>query len=72
MNDNNNKQTTRTGISFTGALTLIFITLKLTHVIDWSWVWVLTPIWITLALVAVILLVAFILYVVREDEHNNE
>lgn len=72
MNNNNNKQATRTGISFTGALTLIFITLKLTDVIDWSWVWVLAPLWIPLALVAVILLVAFILYVVREDEHNNE
>lgn len=72
MNNNNNKQATRTGISFTGALTLIFITLKLTNVIDWSWVWVLAPMWIPLALVAVILLVAFILYVVREDEHNNE
>lgn len=71
-NNNNNKQATRTGISFTGALTLIFITLKLTHVIDWSWAWVLAPMWIPLALVAVILLVAFILYVVREDEHNNE
>lgn len=71
MNNNNNKQATRTGISFTGALTLIFITLKLTDVIDWSWVWVLAPLWIPLALVAVILLVAFILYVVREDEHNN-
>lgn len=72
MNNNNNKQATRTGVSFTGALTLIFITLKLTHVIDWSWVWILAPLWIPLALVAVILLVAFILYVVREDEHNNE
>lgn len=72
MNNNDNKQATRTGISFTGALTLIFITLKLTHVIDWSWVWVLAPMWIPLALVAVILLIAFILYVVREDEHNNE
>lgn len=72
MNNNNNKQATRTGISFTGALTLIFIILKLTNVIDWSWVWVLAPLWIPLALVAVILLVAFILYVVREDEHNNE
>ena len=27
-------------------LLLIFIVLKLTHVIDWSWWWVLSPIWI--------------------------
>jgi MFS family permease len=27
-------------------LTIIFVALKLTHVIDWSWVWVLSPLWI--------------------------
>jgi hypothetical protein len=26
---------------------LLFIGLKLTHTIDWSWWWVLSPIWIT-------------------------
>ena len=29
-----------------GLLTIVFITLKLTHVIDWSWIWVLSPLWI--------------------------
>ena len=42
------------GISGTGALTLIFITLKLCGVIDWSWVWVLSPIWISIALAFII------------------
>ena len=60
MNNNNNKQATRTGISFTGALTLIFITLKLTHVIDWSWVWVLSPTWISIAVDLIIMLVMYI------------
>ena len=32
-------------IGFLGMLTLIFITLKLTNYIAWSWVWVLAPIW---------------------------
>jgi hypothetical protein len=36
------------GISFTGALTVLFIGLKLTHVISWPWLWVLSPIWISL------------------------
>lgn len=45
------------GIGFPGLLTLIFITLKLTHVIDWSWWWVLSPLLIGLALIAAILLV---------------
>jgi len=42
------------GINGTGALTLIFITLKLCGVIDWSWVWVLSPIWISIVLAFII------------------
>lgn len=37
-------------IGFPGLLALIFITLKLTGVIDWSWLWVLSPLWIGLVL----------------------
>jgi len=33
------------GISFLGMLTILFIGLKLTGHIDWSWWWVLCPIW---------------------------
>lgn len=49
----------RNGIGFTGLLTLIFITLKLTHVIAWSWWWVLSPSLISFALIGLILVVAF-------------
>ena len=42
------------GIGFTGLLTIVFIILKLTDVIDWSWWWVLSPIWISLILAAVL------------------
>ena len=34
------------GIGFGGLLTILFIALKLTHVINWSWWWVLSPLWI--------------------------
>ena len=49
-------------VGFTGLLTLVFITLKLCKVIDWSWVWVLSPLWITagiLLAVALLVLVVF-------------
>jgi hypothetical protein len=36
---------------FLGILTLIFITLKLTHFINWSWWWVLAPMWMPVAFV---------------------
>jgi hypothetical protein len=42
------------GIGFTGLLTIVFITLKLTGYIDWSWVWILSPMWIGLATLGVI------------------
>lgn len=42
------------GVGFAGLLTLLFIGLKLGHVIDWSWWWVLSPMWITFALAFVV------------------
>lgn len=49
------------GIGFAGLLTIVFITLKLTGVIAWSWLWVLSPIWISFALALVILVVAVLI-----------
>lgn len=43
------------GMGFGSGLLLLFIGLKLTGFIDWSWFWVLSPAWIGLALVLVIL-----------------
>lgn len=37
-------------IGFAGLLTILFVGLKLTDVIAWSWVWVLAPMWIGVAL----------------------
>jgi len=37
------------GIGFTGVLTIVFIVLKLTGYIEWSWLWVLSPIWISIS-----------------------
>lgn len=57
--------TTSGGISFLGLLTIVFITLKLTGFISWSWWWVLAPLWapllILLAVIVGILLVAGVL-----------
>jgi hypothetical protein len=45
------------GIGFAGLLTILFIGLKLTGYIAWSWVWVLSPLWIGVAIfIGVILL----------------
>jgi hypothetical protein len=38
------------GLSFTEVLLIIFIVLKLVGSIAWSWWWVLSPLWIPIAL----------------------
>ena len=55
------KTETRTGLGFVEALALLFIALKLCGVIDWPWLWVLSPIWITLCLLGALALLVFIL-----------
>ena len=51
------------GIGFTGLLTIVFITLKLIGVIDWPWIWVLSPIWISiLVVIAIIIVFALIVW----------
>ena len=57
------------GIGFVGLLTIVFIVLKLTKIINWSWIWVISPIWITIVLVILIvsvpLIVAYIITLLR-------
>jgi len=40
------KESSSSAISFMGMLTILFIALKLTNYVDWSWWWVLSPIWL--------------------------
>ena len=52
------------GTSLASLLTVAFVVLKLTHIIDWSWVWVLAPLWIGAASAVVILIVLFIITII--------
>lgn len=52
--DNNNGSAG--GVGFTGLLTILFIALKLCGVINWGWVWVLSPIWIMAILIVLLIL----------------
>lgn len=64
--DKSTNISTNGGIGFLGALTILFIALKLTHVIDWSWWWVLSPIWIPVAVVlGIIAIVAIVMLIVK-------
>lgn len=48
-----------------GILGLIFITLKLTGYITWSWLWVLAPFWIPISIGILIFLIVFIVALIR-------
>lgn len=54
------------GSGLTSLLTIVFIVLKLTGVIDWSWVWVLAPLWIG-AIVGIVILGVLLIVLVLAD-----
>jgi uncharacterized protein (DUF983 family) len=62
----NNTSSSSGGIGFPGLLTILFIGLKLTGHITWPWVWVLSPMWISLLLAAAILGFAFIILLLQK------
>ena len=57
----------RGGIGFAGVLQVAFIVLKLCKVIDWSWWYVLLPTIIPIGLAAMIVAVAFIIAIVKDE-----
>ena len=60
MASTSNQQANSGGIGFSDLLTILFIGLKLTNYIDWSWWWVLAPAWVPVLLVVFIATVAVV------------
>jgi hypothetical protein len=61
---NNAPTSSSGGIGFFGLLTIVFITLKLTNYISWSWLWVLSPLWLPI-LVVIALVILILPFVTR-------
>lgn len=64
------------GIGFTGLLTVVFVALRLIpykngHVINWSWWWVLSPIWIT-TLLAFLIILGVLVFIVAKEYHDTK
>jgi len=55
MSNNNNNSG---GISLSGLTLIVFLVLKLTNVINWSWWWVTAPLWIPVVIVIVLAILA--------------
>ena len=60
----NNSTSKSSGIGFTGLLALLFIGLKLGNVITWSWWWVLSPLWISFAILIIIVVIAVFIAII--------
>lgn len=58
---NNNANNTSKGIGFLGLLAIAFIVLKLVGVISWSWLWVLSPLWIPIV-IALLGIMVFVIW----------
>ena len=48
--------------NFATGLTILFVAFKLVHIIEWSWIWVLAPIWINLVFLLLVVIVLLIIY----------
>jgi hypothetical protein len=61
-----NSSSSSGGIGFVGLLTIVFIVLKLIGKISWEWIWVLSPLWISMCTVvitiSIILILSFVVW----------
>lgn len=56
-----NRNSSSSGIGICGVLTIVFVVLKLVGVINWSWLWVLCPLWIEILLTIIVLVIIAII-----------
>jgi len=62
MSNTETKSTTAGGgVGIAGLLGVVFVILKLTGVIAWSWLWVLAPFWIPIVIFAAFLPVMLVI-----------
>jgi hypothetical protein len=60
------------GIGLGGALTVLFVALKLTGYIDWSWWWILAPLWLPAAVVILAFWFGFLIWLALPDKRKRE
>lgn len=64
--------TQSSGIGLAGTLFVVFLILRLTGVIAWSWWWVTAPLWIPFGLLLLVLVpVAIVVYVMHRKERKR-
>lgn len=59
-----------TGLSFGSVLFFIFLIMKLTHYIDWSWWWVTAPLWLPITVLLGLAVIGFNIMVIAKVIKN--
>lgn len=66
------KETT-SGIGFGGILFIVFLILKLTNVIAWSWWWVTAPLWIPIAIsIVIFIFIVIFQFIIHRKKRNKK
>jgi hypothetical protein len=65
-------QSSSGGIGFMGLLALLFVGLKLTGYIAWSWWWVLAPMWAPTVVAIIVLAVVFAIEGFTESRRRKQ
>ena len=61
-----NQSNSSNGLGFGTVLFLVFLVLKLTNYIDWSWWWVTSPLWIPIVIILGVLAIMGIVVLVNK------
>lgn len=64
--NNNSSSNANGGVGFCGLLTIVFIVLKLLGYISWSWLWVLSPLWISFTIALIFIIIAIIISIIMQ------
>lgn len=74
MSDNDNRVKTSAGggLGLGSVLGVVFIVLKLVGVIDWPWIWVLAPFWISfiIGIVGIIIAAIFVIGIFKKEKFD--
>lgn len=70
MKEKTNQINLNIDLNIGSVIQIVFIILKLTNLIHWSWVWVLSPLWISAIIILVVYIILFC--ITKEKREKNE
>lgn len=66
-----NSNQTGGGVGIVTVLAIVFIVLKVCNLITWSWVWVLSPLWISFGLMCIMLMIVGVVALVGQSSYRR-